>query len=400
METQKMSKLLNINTGTALLLNDQSDALSGYDSVAINAGNIVASKKVYNNLVGMGVSINSGSMNIIEVTGEIVELKGNTVITATMSFNGRFILCDGNLIIEDANGLAGITGMYAHQIFHPESIDLSAVNCITASRRISYPDNAKLHLGDIALGDDAHITFDGSLHWVYGSLTALDCGVLEKLQSKGAAFQCKKLITYTDIYERFGNMLKADSFVLVPDDHAFTGDVTLDAATSIVHGEKLFVYGDLMIPHDRAAFLSGFSSIVVKGTVTMPVFAAKDFMACGKADDFDLYEGVLMTVNGVKTIDHEQLQSAINMGIVYTLRVNGEVAFLEDVTAEDISAIAAINCNGVVYAPGKARGVLVSKLNNINGEILDISQYNNDYTDVTNRAGENETSINTGTYRL
>jgi len=400
MEAQKMRKTLNINTGIALLLNDQSDTLSGYDFIAINAGNIIASRKVYNNLIGMGVSINSGSMNIIEVSGEIVELTGNTVITATMSFDGCFIFCEGNLVIEDAISLAGITGMYAHRIFHPESVDLSAANCINASRRIAYPDSAKLHMDDMELSDDAHITLEDSLHWVYGSLTALDGSVLEKLQSKGAKFQCRKLIIYSGLYERFDNMFKADNFVLVPDDHAFTGDVTLDAATSVLYGEKLFVYGDLMIPHDRAAYLTGFSSIIVKGTVTMPISAAKDFKACGKADDFDLYEGVLMTVNGVETIDHEQLQSAIKIGIVYTLRVNGKAVFLDDVTAEDINAIAAIRCNGVVYAPGKARGALVSKLNDINGEILDINQYNNDSTDVINEAGESETSINAGIYRL
>ena len=130
----------------------------------------------------------------------------------------------------------------------------------------------------------------------------------------------------------------------------------------------------------------------------MPVSAAKDFKACGKAGEYDLYEGTLMTVNGVEKIDHEQLHSALRIGITYTLRVNGEVVFLDDVTAEDISAIAAIHCNGVVYAPGKARGALVSKLKTINGEMLDIGQYQNDENDAS--GDTDESNINTGTYRM
>jgi hypothetical protein len=395
-----MKKTLNINTGMALLLSDQTDALSGFDSVAINAGLVIASRKAYDKLIGMGVSINSGSMNIIDVVGEIVELAGNTVITASMTFGGCYILCDGNLVIEDAKGLSGITGIYAKRIFNPNSVDLSAVKGITAQHRFIYPDGAKLHLGSIALGDDAHIILESSHHWVHGTITALDSGALEKLLLKGASFQCGKLIIHAGHYERFSDMFKAENFVFIPDGHTFVGETTLDAATSVLHGDKLFVYGDLMIPHDQALHLSGFSSLIVKGTATMPVSAAKDFKACGKADDYDMYEGVLMKVNGTKNIDHEQLQFAISMGIVYTMRVNGILAFLDDVTAEDTGAIASIDCNGLVYAPGKARGPLASKLIRVNGEILDIGQYGNEQNDAPNGADEGESYINAGNYRM
>jgi len=394
-----MKKTLNINAGTALLLNEQSDALLGFDSININAGSVVASRKVYDKLVGMGASINSGSMNIIEVAGEIVELAGNSVITASMTFDGCFIICDGNLMIEDAKGLTGVTGIYANRIFHPDSVDLNAVKGITASRRIIYPEKAKLHLSGITLGDDAHIVLESTHHWVHGNVTALESSALEKLMLKGVSFQCRKLIIRAGLYEKFSGMFKADSFVFVPDDHAFVDDITLDAATSLLYGEKLFVCGDLMVPHDQASHLSGFSSLIVKGKATMPISAAKDFRACGRADEYDMYEGILLTVNGEETLDHEQLQTAIAMGIVYTLRVNGEFAFLDDVTAEDIDAIASIQCNGEIFAPGRARGPLVGKLKSINGEILDISEYTNS-NNGTGEETEGESCINAGTYRL
>jgi hypothetical protein len=128
----------------------------------------------------------------------------------------------------------------------------------------------------------------------------------------------------------------------------------------------------------------------------MPVSAAADFKACGKANEYVLYEGILMSVNGKETISHNQLQSALAKGITYTLNINGVVKFLDDVTADDIDAIAAISCNGIIYAPGSARGVLDSKIKNMNGKIMDLEQYE----ETKDKADNDVVTINSGTYRL
>ena len=397
-----MKKILNINAGIALLLNEQSDALSAFDTISLNAGSVIASRNVYDKLISMGASINSGSMNIIDVSGDLCELPGNTVITKDMNFDGSYIFCTGRLFIEAANALAGISGMYANMVFHPESVDLSSVKGITATRK-AYPDNAELYMDDITLGADSHIILKSALHWVYGDITALDGGALGKLREKNTTFQCKKLIIHTGLYEKFSDMFTAESYLFIPDDHVFTEDITLDAATSLLHGDKLYVYGDMLIPHDQAKHLSGFTSLIVDGTVTMPITAAKDFKSCGKANDYDLFEGMLMSVNGKETIGHEQLQAAIRMGLTYTLKVNGKMIFMEDVTPEDIEAVAAVYCNGVIYAPCSARGALDAKIKEMNGKIENLEAQSGDTEDPEDEAGRDDshsTIINAGLYRL
>jgi len=368
-----MNKTLNINTGSAMLLNENSEMLSGYDSVSINAGSVVVSRKVYEKLIGMGVSINSGNLSVIDVTGELVELTEGTIITASNSYSGYFLVCDGNLIIENAKGLDGITGLYAKHLFHAESVDLEGVAGVTAAARTVYPDNAKLRIGNIAIDETTSVTLsDNSLYWVHGAVKALVSETLEEMRLKGTTFHCKNLIIHVGLYEEYYTLFTAESFTFIPDGYGVVGDITLDAATALLYGEKLFVLGDMMVPHDQAQRLKDFSSLIVNGTVTMPVTAAAEFKAVGKAKDFELYEGVLMPVNGFQTLGHEQCQTAIQRGITYTLKINGALYFMGDVTAEDMDAIAAVHCNGLISAPDSARGALDSKVKEVNGTILDI----------------------------
>jgi hypothetical protein len=391
-----MGKKIYINAGTALLINDLSDALTGYDSIVINGGSIIASREAYDKLIGMGASINSGKMEILDISGDVVELSDKTCITAEMSYDGCYVICDGKLVIEDASGLGNITGLYAQTIFHPESVNLSAITGIKYSRRVVFTDGARLHLGDKTLGDDSHIVLTSGLYWVSGSITALDDVVLDKLRSNSTTFKCGDLFIYTGLYEKYRDMFQADNYIFIPNDHTVLDDVTLDAATSVLHGDKLYILNDLMIPHNQTQHLGGFSSIIVDGAVTMPVSAAAAFKACGKANDYELYEGILMSINGVETINHDQLQSALAKGITYTLDINGVVKFLDDVTADDIDAIAAISCNGVIYAPGNARGVLDSKIKSMNGKIMDVALYDEN----KEQSDSDVVKINAGTYRL
>jgi len=195
-------------------------------------------------------------------------------------------------------------------------------------------------------------------------------------------------------------MFKANSYLFIPDEHAFVESIELDAATSLLYGDKLYIYGDLMISHDQVEHLNGFNSIIVDGTATMPITAAGAFKVCGKANDYELYEGILLSVNGTESIGHEQLQTAIRLGIRYTLKVNGKMTFLEDVTAEDIDAIAAVHCNGIIYAPGSVRSALDTKMKVLNGKIINLECEESEDEEQNEQAENTVTTINAGNYRL
>lgn len=391
-----MKKALSINTGTALLLSDHSDAFSGYDSISINTGTALISKAIHKKLESLGATINSGSTNVIEISGEIVELGVGTIITADSSYPSCYLVCTGKLIVEDAAGLDRITGLYAGAIYHPESVDLGAIKNITAERRIAYRDDAKLHLGNMALDGDSVITLEASPYHVSGTITALDGDVLEKLMSKKMSFACKKLIIYVGLYEKYKDMFASDGFTFIPDGHAVVDDITLDAATAALYGDKLYAHGDFTVHHDQVQYLDGFSSIVVKGKAIMPTSVAAAFRACGgKADNFSLYKGTLMKIDGSATISRQQLQTATQKGISYWIVLNGSLDFDTDVTADDIDAIAGIHCNGSIEAPGSARAALIAKIKEMNGSIDDIESSKDKA-----QSDEIVNSINTGIYRL
>ncbi|MCL2080596.1 MAG: hypothetical protein FWH16_00690 [Oscillospiraceae bacterium] len=366
-------KVFGINAGKVLLLRDDPEAFAGYDGVEINAGKVIASRKMYERLQGMGAAINCGVVKVLDIKGEVAELDGNTVITGAEDYSGRFVVCDGNLVVESAEGLRGAEGIYAGTLFYPESADLSGVRNISADNRVAYPDGAKLRLEGLELGGDAHIVLEGgALYWVHGRIKALDGGALEKLDGKGTTFKCGTLIIYAGLYERFREMFKADRYEFIPDGYGVAdGDLSLDAGTAALYGDRLVINGDLTVAHDQAGHLKAFKALKVNGAVTMPVSAAADFKAVGSAEEFELYEGVLLNVNGFQTIGSGQLRTAAAAGGKYTIKVNGALYFDSAVTAEDMEAIAAVHCNGIISAPDAARGGLDGKVRELNGMILD-----------------------------
>jgi hypothetical protein len=116
-----------------------------------------------------------------------------------------------------------------------------------------------------------------------------------------------------------------------------------------------------------APCLEELESIVVKGKASLNASCVKPFRKIGKAADYFIYEGNLYIINGFEQFTHEQLQTMVEQGSRITVTVNGCLLFTDDVTAEDIEAIAAIDYNGSVLIPGKAKGALSPKVKQANG---------------------------------
>ena len=411
-----MKKTLMVNAGSAILLNERSTAFEGYDSVQMNAGSVFASRVVYEKLSGMDVMFNSGNLRIVDITGEVVEV--SDAITGGMNYAGKYLYCVGNLVIEDIAGLDGVTGLYARNLFYADDVAMEGVPNVTAQRRIVYPGAALLRFGDCKLDNTTAATLaKATLHWVHGTIKALDEPTLARLREKAATFHCEGLVISESLYAGYGDLFETEKLTLVPDGCAVVEDIELDAATAAIYGDKLYVLGDMTIAHDQAAHLDKLAYIYVDGEVRMPTTAAAAFRAIGEAQSYDLYEGVLIHINGVQTFGHEQCRTAIRQGLTYTLNVDGTLYFMQDVTPEDMQAIASIRCNGVISAPDAARGALDSKLKHFNGVIVDLDAmlrkfYGEDFSLGENpiaaiqrlvreiQGGEGGSIINTGSFKL
>lgn len=391
-----MAKKLKINTGQAILIKNPPEAYSEYESIKFNAGSVLISRQVYDTLIRMNVSFNTGQINILDIEGEVVELPSGTVVDQSSNYEGCYIICEGNLIVTNKDGLQGITGLYANRIFYPQSLDLSSLKGIVAANRIAYEDDAVLWLKNMILDENMIPSLEKeTLYWVHGSISALKREVLEEISQKSISFHCKSLTIYQSLFEEYSHLFQAEKLKLIPDGYRIAQDVLLDANTFYLYGEKLFVQGDLTVQKDQAVHLKNFTSIIVKGTATLPSSAASDCENKIKAEDYDLYQGLLKEGNGKVIIDHELLQYALDQEIEYALRANGELLFKENITLADLEAISSIGCNGVISASSKLHGALEAKTKYLNGVIVNLD-------DAKSLMGDEAgvTQINTGLFRF
>jgi hypothetical protein len=131
------------------------------------------------------------------------------------------------------------------------------------------------------------------------------------------------------------------------------------------------VQGDLDFEEKDSGLLEELEAIIVKGRANLPASCAKAFRKIGKADEYYVFEGSLHAVNGREQFTHDQLKTMVERGERLTITVNGYLEFTEDVTADDMDAIAALSYNGMVVIPGSARGALSPKIKSANGNMGD-----------------------------
>ena len=170
-------KKLMVNCGTALILSDREGTLNSFDSIMINCSKFFASGKAYASLIGKGAMVNSGSSTVREVNGEITQLSGDTEVTESMDYTGKFVICSGNAIVRDdgEKAFAGSEGVHVTgAIFYPKERETAFLSKVTG-KTVAYPQNAHLVIGDKKLDEILHSVPEGKTHiWVHGEIIALE----------------------------------------------------------------------------------------------------------------------------------------------------------------------------------------------------------------------------------
>ena len=391
-------KRLQINTSKAIFINDPPQSFTEYESINITAGSTIVSRKIYDKIMEIGVNIDSGKFNILDIKGKLAEIPSGTIITEKSSFDGSYLFCDGDLIIEDLKGLDGITGLFANRIFYPDGCETDMPDNITVNSRVIFTKGSGLHIGDMKLDEESFITLKAdTLFWIHGDVSVYSETVLKNLLYNNITFYCHTLTIYEGLLEKYRNMFTAKKVYLVKDGHAVVNELTLEAGTLAAYGDKIYVKGNMKIADSSVKYLKDFSSIIVKGTVTMPVTHAEDFKEKGSAGFYDFYSGILIEVSGEKEINHEMLQNAINQGVIYTIRVNGKLIITDDVKPEDLEAIISLVCNGILVIKADLRNALEIQVKlTMNGTIL----YEDSDDDIDKNNDPKLTVVNTGSFKF
>jgi hypothetical protein len=401
-------KKLAVNCGLACLLRDQEGVLDTYDKVTINCGTFIASREVYAKLAAKHAQLNTGDVQIKEVTGTILQLDANTVIDENVNLKGLFVLVSGSLIVK-GGGLAKLGEaegiIVLDNLYYPVSGDLASLARVSGQKR-PYPDGAHVLLGDQTLAKALAAIPPGLTHlWIDGTLSALDAKALESAKAAGIRIDCGSLFTYEGLYAAYGGLFRCPEPVLVGDGYEITGNI--EAVKLPLYGPKVYVNGDFSMEAKDLPLLEALEAIVVRGRATLPVSAVRTFKTKGRAGDYEILDGRLVTINGNVQWGHRQFAGAPEEKLIVT--VNGCLRFDDDVTEEDLDCIAALSCNGAVLLPSRLKGVLAPRIKNANGFIGDEAEFEKmtgrnikDYAAkaMDDAMGDNVTRINTGSYIL
>jgi hypothetical protein len=354
---------LMVNCGLACLLNDREGVLDKYDHVTINSGEIVISQAIYAKLNAKGSAFNTAELRVQDIKGEIVQLGKGAVIDGSANLKGFFVIAVDNVLVkkdgvkclEELEGLISIG-----TVFYPESASLSSLAKVFAEKR-SYPDDAQVILGDQKLenfistlkGDRKHI-------WLSGRLSALDKKALGHLRSNKYTVSCGEFFSYENLDEEFGSLINSPERILVPDGYEITGRIR-DGELAL-YGKKLYVDGKFSMTENDITALQELEAIIVKGKASLPSSAVKIFKDKGKAEEYFVFDGRLVEINGMQQFSHSQLETSVKKGEKLNLMVNGFLLFDDDVKEEDIECISSLTYNGTIIVPGLVNLALTQKV--------------------------------------
>lgn len=366
---------LNINCGDAILLKDSKGFLEGFSELILNCGNLVISEEMQASLSQKGGMTNAGNTQVIPTPKNPVLTSGRLDLTKDVQYKDAFLLCNGDCVIS-TEGMASVEEMEGLLVtgscYYPVSMDALSLGRIQCTSKIAYPDGWQVHSGDMTLdaetvrglGREANI-------FVTGRLFAMSEQGIAMAVEQGCRFQSKGLYISEDFAAKGEAVIGQQERVLVPSGHALVLEEDSLRSLFYSHGDKIYCLCGLVIqPRDKED-LARFSSIIVRQTVRMSDVCAEAARGIVKADKFKVFSGELVRANGERKFSHATLDAARKKGVRYALEINGSLTFEQDVTVEDMEAIAALDYNGVVVASGEVQMALNSVLGSGNGTMTD-----------------------------
>jgi hypothetical protein len=367
-----MAKNLKINCGTAILFKDERGILDSHERISLNCGDLLVASEINAKLLEKNAHINSGSIEVLDITGEVSQLAPNTVIDGTVSYAGRFIITLGNLLVQGrgVESLSEATGVFVENVlFYPASSNLSCLAKVRGKLR-AYPDDAQVMLGSYDLEKQvANAARDKKHIWVSDTITALDEAPLAKARRDGLKFTAQTLFTYEGFNDTYGELFTVNERTLVPDGYEVAESV--EEGKLVIYGTKLYVKGDLTLNECDADELAEKEAIIVQGRANLPSSCVKAFRRIGKAAAYCIEDGLSREINGFEEFTHAQLQMMVQRGEKISVKLNGFLRFTDDVTPEDMECIRSLSCDGMVIIPNEARGALGSRIKASNGIIID-----------------------------
>lgn len=272
-----MPKKLIINCGDCDARNVSEETLAAYESIAINAGDLLVTPEAKALLNRYGVTMNCGDVLEVEKDVKVTTVNGPGQIKSTdvvmektaASFNGPLEIGPDTQKVLDSYVSITVNG----PLTIPESMSGYLGKIKVNGPVICYPDDAIVLKRNAVIDRLFPLRAKSKLYWSAKRMVMVDPKLdAEKLVAKGATFSSKEIILAESKVEGLIQQIdeKAD-IVVVPDGTGvIMDDVELGNVTVKKHGTRLYIIGDVMMTAQSEEALNQMDYLKICGDATVP----------------------------------------------------------------------------------------------------------------------------------
>lgn len=271
-----MAKKMILNCGACDARNVSEATLAAYESIVINAGDIIVTPESRELLNRYAVTMNCGDVLELEKDVKIRSVNGSAQIKSTDTAPAKTYL-DVNGSLEIAPNTEKVLEQYVGikvngSVLYPQSMGgcmgLLSVNGST----VCYPDDAVILKRSAVIDKMFTLRAKDRLYWAARRMIMVDPDLdAGKLAAKGARFSTKEVILAESKTEAMAELIdeKAE-IVIVPDGtRVVLDDVELSDGILKQYGRKLYVIGDLRVPQEGGDTLAAMEYLNVRGNAAV-----------------------------------------------------------------------------------------------------------------------------------
>ena len=271
-----MAKKMILNCGACDARNVSEATLAAYESIVINAGDIIVTPESRELLNRYAVTMNCGDVLELEKDVKIRSVNGSAQIKSTDVAPGKTYL-EVNGSLEIAPNTEKVLEQYVGikvngSALYPQSMGgcmgLLSVNGST----VCYPDDAVILKRNAVIDKMFTLRAKDRLYWAARRMIMVDPNLdAGKLAAKGARFSTKEVILAESKTEAMADLIdeKAE-IVIVPDGtRVVLDDVELSDGILKQYGRKLYVIGDLRVPQESGDTLAAMEYLNVRGNAAV-----------------------------------------------------------------------------------------------------------------------------------
>lgn len=271
-----MAKKMILNCGACDARNVSEATLAAYESIVINAGDIIVTPESRELLNRYAVTMNCGDVLELEKDVKIRSVNGSAQIKSTDVAPGKTYL-EVNGSLEIAPNTEKVLEQYVGikvngSVLYPQSMGgcmgLLSVNGST----VCYPDDAVILKRNAVIDKMFTLRAKDRLYWAARRMIMVDPNLdAGKLAAKGARFSTKEVILAESKTEAMADLIdeKAE-IVIVPDGtRVVLDDVELSDGILKQYGRKLYVIGDLRVPQESGDTLAAMEYLNVRGNAAV-----------------------------------------------------------------------------------------------------------------------------------